>query len=456
MNSRIGLIGQNSIECIDLILKIWNNGDSVALIDWRTPFDTVLRLLDEAHITRCYIEKSIYQNYSVVKQYNVEFLAYNASSHLTQLLPEDISNQFLPNYTNNEAVIIYSSGTTGGAKGVVLSHYAINTNADSIIEYMQPTSTDCMYLVKTISHSSTLTGELLVALKSKARLLIAPTILSPQIVFRNIQNYGVSILCINPALLRIYNQELKRRDYGFFNLKKIYISGDILNFKNILTAKKAFLNVQLYNAYGLSEAGPRVTVQSKDCKSLSSVGKPLKNIEIQVRDSDGNLQKKCKEGVVWVKPPSLFSGYVAGQRSYANVVNGWLNTGDIGWLDDNNELHLVGRADDVIIIDAHKIYPSEVETAIISTFDIQECVVVDIVYNDRPYLSCLYAADQDCKNMRARLSKVLLPYEIPFFFVRGIIPKNKTGKTSRNEAKRYLNLLFGEKVKYAKKSDFVF
>jgi len=456
MNSRIGLIGQNSIEYIELILKIWNNGDSIALIDWRTPFETVLHLLDEAHVTTCYIEKSVYQNYSTERPNKVEFLLYNASSHLTQLLPDDISNQFLPNYTNKEAVIIYSSGTTGGAKGIILSHYAINTNADSIIEYMQPNSTDCMYLVKTISHSSTLTGELLVALKSKARLLIAPIIVSPKIVFRNIHNYGVSILCINPTLLKIYNQELKRREYDFSNLKKLYISGDILNFQNIITAKKTFSDVQIYNAYGLSEAGPRVTVQNEDCKSLSSVGKPLKDIEIQIREPDGKLQKDCKEGVVWVKTPSLFSGYVVGQRSYANVVEGWLNTGDIGILDDNNELHILGRIDDVIIIDAHKIYPSEVETAIISTFDIYECVVLDIVYNDKQFLCCLYAADQDYKNMRTKLSKVLLPYEIPLFFVRGTIPKNKNGKTSRNEAKKYLNLLFIEKLRNEKKSDFTF
>ena len=92
------------------------------------------------------------------------------------VLPKYISCKFQENYSKNEAIIIYSSGTTGKVKGIILSHFDINTNADAIIDYMKPTTAHCIYIAKTLSHSSTLTGELLVALKTKMNIVIAPTI----------------------------------------------------------------------------------------------------------------------------------------------------------------------------------------------------------------------------------------------------------------------------------------
>jgi hypothetical protein len=70
--------------------------------------------------------------------------------HRTRFIRKD--EKFHENYTKNEAVVIYSSGTTGKSKGVVLSNFVINTNADSIMDYIKPIIEDCFYTVKTISH----------------------------------------------------------------------------------------------------------------------------------------------------------------------------------------------------------------------------------------------------------------------------------------------------------------
>lgn len=92
----------------------------------------------------------------------------------------------------------------------MLTHYAINTNADAIIDYIKPDKTDCFYIVKTICQASSIVGELLVALK-KTLIVIAPIIVPSRYTLLNIFKYKVTIMCINPMLLQMYIYESVRQ-----------------------------------------------------------------------------------------------------------------------------------------------------------------------------------------------------------------------------------------------------
>ena len=151
----------------------------------------------------------------------IEFVVFERKDNFAQCLPYDTYDKFQSNYEKNEAVIVYSSGITGKPKGVILSHYAINTNADTIIDYMHLKNYDCIYIANTISHSSTLTGELLVALKTRTKLVIAPTVVPSRFVLNNIEIYKVSIICVNPTLLDMYADEVSRNKYILTSLKTI-------------------------------------------------------------------------------------------------------------------------------------------------------------------------------------------------------------------------------------------
>ena len=215
---------------------------------------------------------------------NISFVPYERRDVLTQYLSESIYNRFEPNYSQNEAIVIYSSGTTGRSKGIILSHFAINTNADAIIDYMKVGEKDCLYIAKALSHSSVLTGELLVSLKSRAKLVIAPTVVPPRFVLSNIDKFGVTTICLNPTLLQMYVREYKIKPFPLCTLKTIYVSGSILSDKIYMEAHQTFKNIAIYNVYGLSEAGPRVTAQRSDCCKSNSVGKPIKGVNIAIVD----------------------------------------------------------------------------------------------------------------------------------------------------------------------------
>lgn len=438
--SRVALIGENSIGYIDTLVDIWNSGDCAVLLDWRIPFSTAIEMMVEAEVHTCFIEKCLFNKIENQISDSIDFVTYEKQNSSAELLPNCIYEKFHENYSRNEAVVIYSSGTTGKSKGIILSHFAINTNADAIIDYMKPTAEACIYIAKTLSHSSTLTGELLVALKTRTKLVIAPTIVPPRYVLNNINKFGVTIVCLNPTLLSIFADEYERSQYDISSLKIIYVSGSILNDKIYEKAHTVFSHIPIYNVYGLSEAGPRVTAQRIDCCQSNSVGRPIKDVEIKIVNEQGSIVTSDEYGIIHVNTPSLFNGYIVGNNKHISLYEGWHNTGDVGYIDINGELHIINRFDDVIIIDSHKVYPSEVEKKIVEQSDVKECAVAKVELNGNEFIGCLYAGEKEIdRDIKEKLKSKLLVYEIPRFFLRcDALPRTKNGKISTREVQACL------------------
>lgn len=432
---RVALVGDNTVEYISLLIDIWNNGDCAVLLDWRMPFHAILGMIREADAHICYIEDKFFAEYSADLPQDIAFFPFESTIHIPCSLPEDVYRKFKSNYSTDEAAVIYSSGTTGKCKGVILSHYAININAEAIIDYMKPSLDDCIYVAKALSHASTLIGELLVALKSNMKLTIAPTIVPPRCILNNITKFRVTVVCLNPTLLSMCSDEYEKQQYDISSLKKIYVSGSILNDKIYNKAREVFCKIQIYNVYGLSEAGPRVTAQSQGHCRSNSVGCPIKNVKVKIVNEHGESVSNGKCGIIHVQTPCLFNGYIVGANKCQSLCKGWLNTGDIGYFDDNEELHIVARVDDVIVIDSHKIYPSTVERQIIMLDGISGCVVIEGIFHDKKLLVCLYTGVQmDEMKIKNKLVKVLPSYEIPKRFIfSNNIPRNSNGKIIKEE-----------------------
>lgn len=423
--SRKIIIGENSIEYIKVLLDIWNNGDCAVLIDWRTPPVEVKNIIDKYQIDSCYIDSALKEKfYDVIIDKNKKIF-YQSTCSYTRIIPSNIYADFKPNYSNEEALILFSSGTTGKSKGIVLSFFAINTNCDMIIDYMQPTEKDSIYILKTFSHSSTLVGEILVALKSKIRALISPNIGSMNFIFSNIEKYGISIMCVNPSILALMNKNLKG---PLNNLKKIYVSGETLP-KRLLSDAKKNLNVPIFNVYGLSEAGPRVSAQNEKSHG-NSVGCPLKNVEIKIMKNNKIVPIR-EVGTIYVKTPSLFCYYLSDPQGKNNKE--WFNTQDIGYIDENNELHILGREGGFAIINSHKIYMPDIENRIMQLNGVNECCVFLYSNEKSKMLCCAYSGEISPQEIKTNLQSMTVYYEIPKKYLKlEKIPRNVNGKISIN------------------------
>ena len=440
MVARIALIGENSIEYVDKLLSIWNSGNCAVLLDWRIPFETAYRMMLEAHVETCYIESSLLLNETVETYSDISFITFRIADRKPHLLLDNIRIKYCENKSGEEAVVLYSSGTTGASKGIILTHYAITTNADAILGYMNLSRIDCLYIAKSLSHSSTLTGELIVALRSGANVVLAPTIVPPRYVLNRIDEFSITTLCLNPTLLRMYSEEYRKKKFKINSLRTIYCSGSILCDRVYLDAHEVFKGIDIFNVYGLSEAGPRVAAQTKECSKSNSAGKAIQGVEFIIVDDNGIPVSKGERGVIHVNTPSRYSGYVTGSEKHKSLYRNWLNTGDIGYLDEFSELHIIDRVDDVIIVNAHKVYPGNLERLVLEIPNIIDCAVSGVVCNGVEMIGCLYVSEQDISLSTMHILKnTMAYYEIPKIVVRtDNIPKNSRGKVNRVSVKRIL------------------
>ena len=426
------IIVENSVGFVSQLLDVWAQGDCAVLIDERIPAVTASSMMREANVSSCYFPARLLSKELIDHFAGISLFSYSESCSKATILPQICYDKFVPKYSDTSAVVLYSSGTTGTSKGVVLSHYAINTNADAIIDYMNIGAEDCLYIVRSMSHSSVLIGELLVALKSKAKILLAPLVVPPRYVFQNIQKYRVSLLCVNPSLLALYATEYKG-DISLSSLKAIHTSGSILKNSIRNHANRCFTGIPIINSYGLTEAGPRVSSQAiGDCYGCS-VGHPIAGVNIAIVNQNGEKAKTGEFGVIHVFTKSKYSGYLVGKVKHPSIYCDWLNTGDIGYLDENDELYIVGRIDNMLNLDSHKIYPESIENIIIDLLSVDECIVY---LNENGTLVCDYIAQNDIANEDLHLlHERIQSHEIPkSFFHVASLPHTSTGKLLRKKS----------------------
>lgn len=440
MKKRVGIIGLNSLKYVSILLDLWNNGICAVLLDWRMPSLAAYVLLKEANVSLCYIDDELRENFKNEDFNDITIIFYKKNNEKMQFLNNDLYDKYKINYSNDEAIILYSSGTTGHSKGIILSHYSLTTNCDMIQEYMNLNSQDSIFIVKPFSHSSTLTGELLISLKYKINCLVCSFILPPRIILNNIIVYSITVICINPTLLKMIIHECMNNQYNFQSLKTIYVSGDILTDKLYDLSHKVLKNINIFNVYGMTETGPRISAQQLTCLKSNSVGKPLSRVSIAIVNENGELVENYSKGIVHVNTPCLFQSYVNGHMKNVSLFNNWYNTGDIGFFDSNSELHIIGRSDDLIIINSHKIYPFEIENLIMRLENVEECGVVKCIKNEQEILVCAYVSPFSNLNLKRILSKYLIAYEIPKIYIKlDKIPKNKNGKIDRKKLIEKIN-----------------
>jgi long-chain acyl-CoA synthetase len=281
------------------------------------------------------------------------------------------------------AEILFTSGTTGVPKGIMLSNENILENIKGINDYLNVVDTERFLLIKPLHHSSTLNGELLLGLLTGQTVVLTNTLLSPNTLYNLITSHQISVMFATPSLLR-YLLEVQTDKLKILNetLKIIHFYGAPLpeNFLNELIEK--YPDVELIYSYGLTEASPRVTYIKKSdllLKPLSS-GVALYNVSLKIFDENHLEELKTGEiGEICVKGKNVMKGYFGNRNlSETTISDGWLKTGDLGFLDTEGYLFHKGRKDDLIIKGAINIYPAEIENIIYELPAVQEVLVAGI------------------------------------------------------------------------------
>lgn len=443
---RVGIIGENSIEYVEKIFDAWAENKSVVLIDWRIPPQKSLEMMRDAEVSTIYIESSLYYR---SHEYEGNGIPYYDKHEKIMEVPEFFYDRFNFNQSEEEALILFSSGTTGKSKGIIMSHRAINENIDGIANAIEINKDDVLLVFKALAHSSSIIGELLLGIRYRCKTILARTSLTPRVILNTIDSYKVTYTFMNPSLLKIYTKA--GSSYDLRNLKAIYVYGAKASIEVLRAAHRVFKYTKILCGYGQTEAGPRVTMQLYNANNiLQSAGPPLKNVEIAIVGNDGEEKKVGKKGFIYINTPSRFSGYISRFPERESNYRGWLNSGDIGYVDEQNNLYVVGRADNSCLVGAHIVYLEEVEEKVNTYIGIDDCLAVysdDNLYGD--FISCYYTGEYiKEKDLRRYLKGILAPYEIPKkFFHISRIPLTQSGKKKRTEIREILEEYKMESIK---------
>ena len=352
-----------------------------------------------------------------------------------------------PSLLEETAVIVYTSGTTGKPKGAMLSNKNILSNADSGRRTINVKARDRGIVFLPMFHSFTFSIGVMLPLYVGASFVIIQSIQPFSNIFKQTLTKRVTLFFGIPD---VYNALAKAKlpwYFMWFNRIRAFISGAAaLQPKTLDAMAKKFKRATLLEGYGLSEASPAVCMNPFKKQKAGSVGTALYGYEMKIVNEEMEELPRGGVGDIIVKGDNVMQGYLGRPEATEEaIVNDWLLTGDMGYMDDDGFLFIVDRKKDLIISKGINIYPRELEETIDAFEGVGASAVIGIVDEKSGEVPIVYielAEDTEKldesglkKYMREHLANYKVPKQI---HVIESLPKNATGKVLKRVLKEKL------------------
>jgi long-chain acyl-CoA synthetase len=338
------------------------------------------------------------------------------------------------------AFLQYTGGTTGVAKGAMLSHRNLVANLEQASTMWRGIIADGAEIVITplpLYHIFCLTCNLLVFFK----------------------HGGLNVLITNPRDIPAFVAELKRWRFTFisgvntlynallehprfrqldFSRLKLGVAGGMALHPSVAERWDQATHRPLIEGYGLTEASPIVACNHPQARRLGSVGLPVPSTEISIRDGATEVEPGA-EGELCVRGPQVMLGYWNMPEETAKTLDadGWLHTGDIAVLDENGFVHIVDRKKDMIIVSGFKVFPNEVESVLTTHSSVIEagCIGVPDPRSGQAVKAFIVVRQSESvtiEEIRAYCRERLTGYKVPKYVeFRDTLPKTNIGKILR-------------------------
>ncbi len=355
-------------------------------------------------------------------------------------LNEDCTPEPVDPTNEQVAALIYTTGTTGHPKGVMLTHRNLLFIATVSSTLRGLTPQDRAYGVLPISHVYGLASVMLGTLCAGACLYLAPRF-SAGATLRAIVDDRLTILQGVPAM---YARLLELADGPLAShLRFLYAGGSPLD-PVLKQHVEQVLGMPLHNGYGMTESSPTISQTRLDAPRLdTSVGTVIPGVEVRIVDAGGVDVPEGEAGELWARGPNIMKGYYKEPALTAATMRegGWLNTGDMARQDADGALFIVGRTKELIIRSGFNVYPLEVETVLNSHPGVAQSAVVGRAAaggNEEviAFVEADPAQQPDVEELRAFLAARLSPYKCPSrIVVMDALPAAATGKILKGRLK---------------------
>lgn len=450
---RVVLINENCPELIICLLALSRLSATAVLINARLTHKECLLIINQADPrTVVYTSEVSSEAAKHAEQRSAEPFVIDGLSELHIEPIRDCDPDTVLNNGHDIAAMIFTTGTTGNPKGVMLSHYNLLFVAFVASKLRGMTPEDRVYAVLPIAHVYGLASMLMGTLFNGATLCLY-TKFSPSNCLEALIEQQCTTMFGVPAM---YAKLLEHIAVNKLTLPKLslrfaYAGGSPID----TTAKKEaedLLAVPLHNGYGLTESSPSITqTRSYSPVDDTSVGFVIPGVDVEVRNphNDQEILPVGEIGELWVKGPNVMRGYFREPEKTADVLkNKWLNTGDLAYINDAAKIYIVGRTKELIIRSGFNVFPPEVEAVINAFSGITMSAVVGVLQNDGneeivAFIEPMPGTKISKELLNKHIKDHLAPYKRPAKIeVLERLPASATGKPLKAQLKQQAQQLF--------------
>jgi long-chain acyl-CoA synthetase len=356
-------------------------------------------------------------------------LGQGKSFDAPRLTPDDI------------AFLQYTGGTTGVSKGAVLTHRNICANVLQAEHWISPVvrrGEEFIITALPLYHIFALTANCLTFIRIGAQNLL---IANPRDIPNFVKEWAKYPVTAFTAVNTLFNALLNHPDFRKLNFStlRVTLGGGMAVQKPVAERWKAVTGCALSQAYGLTETSPAATINPlADIPFSGSIGLPISSTEVSIRDDSGKELPLNEVGEICLRGPQVTSGYWDRPDETAKIFfqDGFLKTGDMGYVDDKGYVFLVDRKKDMILVSGFNVYPNEVEEVVAMHPAVREVAAIGVPDEQTGEAVKLYVASSDpaltkealMDHCKQYLTNYKVPKQIEF---RPELPKTNVGKILR-------------------------
>jgi long-chain acyl-CoA synthetase len=348
----------------------------------------------------------------------------------------------VPTAADDTAIIVYTSGTTGKPKGAELSHFSqffqCRVLPDLTPDMSRPD--DIALVVLPLFHAFGQTCVLGLAVGLGTTLSLQPRF-DPVMAMKAMERDRVTTLAAVPTMFVQLLHCPERKNYDLSRLRRAMCGGAPIALETLEMWRREF-GFDIQEGYGLTETSPIATYSLGNVKPRAgSCGKPIWGCDVKIADDQDRAVPVGKEGEVLIRGVNLMTGYYKQPEATAAALKGgWLHTGDIGKLDEDGYLYIVGRKKDMIIRGGYNVYPREIEELLYEHPAVQESAVVGVPHPElgeevKAVVFLKPGASATPEELRAYCKERIAAFKYPRLVeIRSEpLPKGPTGKILKRE-----------------------